>query len=41
MSNHVPTWPARAGVPGLILWTSVVVALGAGGWFLFTILTGS
>ncbi len=37
MSNHIPTWPARAGVPGIILWVSVVVGLVAFGGFLFTI----
>lgn len=39
MSNHIPTWPARAGVPGLLLWLSVAIGIVGIGGFVYVLVS--
>ena len=39
MSNHIPTWPARAGIPGFLLWLSVVIGIVGIGGFVYVLIS--
>lgn len=38
MSNKIPTWPARTGMAGVALLSSVALAVIAAGWFVYTLI---
>ncbi|GAB3616330.1 hypothetical protein GCM10027416_08870 [Okibacterium endophyticum] len=38
-NNNVPTWPARAGIGGFVVWIGVVIGVVALGGFVYTLVT--
>jgi hypothetical protein len=40
MSNHIPTWPARTGIGGVVLWIGVIVAIAGIAGFVYVNVVG-